>query len=113
MLDNPFVGHIALANKEEDYLERELEAINRLAQVYALAIQRKRTEDKLKEAYNKCERLVDKKTAELSKSSRERVFIRQAVTELNFQFLPVDSNLFTCIFSLQSKFKLFENNHKN
>jgi PAS domain S-box-containing protein len=77
MLDNQLVGQIALANKEEDYIERELEAINRLAQAYALAIQRKRTEDKLKEAHNKCERLVDKKTAELSKSSRERVFIRE------------------------------------
>jgi len=43
MLDNQLVGQIALANKEEDYIERELEAINRLAQVYAQAIQRKRT----------------------------------------------------------------------
>ncbi len=77
MLDNQLVGQIALANKEEDYIERELEAINRLAQVYALSIQRKRTEDKLKEAYNKCEMRVDERTAELLKSSQERIFIRE------------------------------------
>ncbi len=77
MLDNELVGQIALANKEEDYIEQELEATNRLAQFYALAIQRKRIEDELQKSHNECEMRVDKRTAELLESYQEKVFIRE------------------------------------
>ncbi len=77
MLDNELVGQIALANKEKDYIERELEAINRLAQFYALAIQRKRIEDALQKSHNECKRNVDERTAELLESYQEKVLIRE------------------------------------
>ena len=77
MLGNELVGQIALANKEEDYVERELEAIGRLSQFFALAIQRKRNEDALQESHNELERRVDERTAELLKSHQEEAFIRE------------------------------------
>ena len=66
------VGQIALANKETDFTEREVEAICRLAQFYALAIQRKRAEDALLKAHDELERRVEERADELSKSYDER-----------------------------------------
>jgi len=77
LLGDELVGQIALANKENDYTERELEAIDRLAQFYALAIQRKRIEDALQESHDELERRVVERTKDLIKSHDERAFIRE------------------------------------
>jgi PAS domain S-box-containing protein len=47
ILSEELVGQVALANKEENYTKRELKAICRLSEFYALAIQRKRAEEDL------------------------------------------------------------------
>ena len=44
LINDELVGIISLANSAKDYTERELRAINRIATLYALAIQRKRTD---------------------------------------------------------------------
>ncbi len=53
MLGEELVGQIALANKEYEYTKRDLDAILRLADIYALAIQRKRVEEALRESEEK------------------------------------------------------------
>ena len=50
MLGQQLVGQIALCNKVTDYTERDLKAILRVAEFYALALQRKRVEDALQES---------------------------------------------------------------
>ena len=77
ILANESVGEIVLANKDGDYTERELKAIGRFGEFYALAIQRKRAEAKLKKAHEGLERRVQERTAELRKSYEERAFIKE------------------------------------
>ena len=50
MLGDELVGQIALANKGEGYTSRDLEAVNRLAEYYALAIRRMRDREALQES---------------------------------------------------------------
>lgn len=49
IMSDAIVGLIVVANSENPYLERDLKAVERLAQLYAIAVQRTRTEDALRE----------------------------------------------------------------
>ncbi len=49
IMSGAIVGLIVVANSENPYLERDLNAVARLADLYAIAIQRTRTEDALRE----------------------------------------------------------------
>jgi signal transduction histidine kinase len=71
------VGQIALANKEGNYTEKDLAAITRLGEYYALAIQRKRAQDSLQKAHDALEVRVEERTAELRRLSSELLSIQE------------------------------------
>jgi diguanylate cyclase (GGDEF)-like protein/PAS domain S-box-containing protein len=49
LMDRNLVGLIAVANSEKLYSERDLEAVEQMAALYAIAVDRKRREDELRE----------------------------------------------------------------
>ncbi len=75
MLGDEVVGQIALANPDRDYTNRDLAAVRRLGEFFALAIQRKRAEKELENHREHLEELVRERTDELAAAHKR---LRQA-----------------------------------
>jgi signal transduction histidine kinase/DNA-binding response OmpR family regulator len=65
LLHDTLVGQVAVANADRDYTEQDLVIIKRLATLYAVAIQRKQTEEVLEELNATLEERVRQRTFEL------------------------------------------------
>jgi signal transduction histidine kinase/CheY-like chemotaxis protein len=68
VLEDRLAGQIALANKAEDYTDRDLDAVVRLGEFYALAIKQKKTQQELSRHRENLEGLVRERTGELEDS---------------------------------------------
>ncbi|MGD9223151.1 MAG: response regulator [Desulfobacteraceae bacterium] len=71
LIDGTLVGQVAVANADNDYTDRERKVIERLADLYAIAIQRRRSEEELQGHREQLEKLVKERTAELEASNKE------------------------------------------
>jgi PAS domain S-box-containing protein len=71
MLGDILVGQIALANSERDYAEHDLTLMQRLATLYAIAIQRNQAEEELQQAHGELEQRVEERTAELLQANEQ------------------------------------------
>jgi PAS domain S-box-containing protein len=71
LLNGESVGQIALSNSARDYTERDLDTVNRFAELYALAIQYKRAEEKIRKLNQELEQRVTKRTAQLEAVNKE------------------------------------------
>jgi PAS domain S-box-containing protein len=89
-LAGELVGQIALANKKENYTSLDLEAIRRLAEFYALAIQRARAEEALQQAHAELEMRVEKRTAELVEAYEKLKQSEKELRLLSAQLLTVE-----------------------
>lgn len=93
LVDGTLVGQIALANPSRDYSKRDLALIERLAALYALAIQRKRSEETLQRAHDELERRVEKRTARLKQEIKERKTTEKALRESEMRLRYLSSQL--------------------
>ncbi|HDT12809.1 MAG TPA: diguanylate cyclase [Candidatus Aminicenantes bacterium] len=73
IMEGTIVGLIVVANADNPYVERDLKAVERLADLYAIAVQRTRTEDALREMS-----LVD----ELTRAYNRRGFMTLAEQQI-------------------------------
>ena len=69
LVGEKLVGQIALSNPERDYDDRDLKLIESLADIYALAIQNFRTEERLRRNRDELEKSVDERTARLKETN--------------------------------------------
>ena len=83
LLGPRLVGQVAVANSERDYAERDLRLIERLAVLYALALERKEAEEALRESEERYRDLVERSPNAMAVHSQERVlFVNSAGVEL-------------------------------
>ncbi len=71
LLGSELVGQIALANPGRDYTDRDLQAVQRMGEFYALAIQTQRARTEILELNASLEQRVRERTQELEASNRE------------------------------------------
>ena len=76
MVGDRLLGQIALANADRDYTQRDLEVVERLASLFALAIDRRYTEQELRRAKDAAEQV----SAELAQLNRD---LEKAVERAN------------------------------
>lgn len=60
MIEDKLVGQIALANADHDYTKKDLELVERLADLYAIAINRELLEEKIRGSEEKHRKIVEK-----------------------------------------------------
>ncbi|WP_287155234.1 GAF domain-containing sensor histidine kinase [Candidatus Solincola tengchongensis] len=70
LMGGVLVGQIALANSERDYVSSDLEAVSRLADLYAVAVMRMWSERELDRYRNQLEEVVRKRTRDLELAVR-------------------------------------------
>lgn len=70
---NTLLGQVSLANATDGYTDRDLETVGRLADLYAMALQRLRYESELQQANELLEQRVRERTKKLVNEIEERV----------------------------------------
>ncbi|MEO5361001.1 MAG: PAS domain S-box protein [Nitrospirota bacterium] len=76
VIGDKLIGQISLANAERDYTDEDLNVITRLASIFALAVERKTMEIKLKELNTRLEAMVEEETHK--RQQQEQLLIQQS-----------------------------------
>ncbi|MBF0520197.1 MAG: PAS domain S-box protein [Nitrospirae bacterium] len=76
VIGDTLIGQIALANPEKDYTDEDLNIIKRLATIYAVAVERKRIEEQLKNLNNHLGAMVEEEIEK--RRTHEQMLIQQS-----------------------------------
>jgi CheY-like chemotaxis protein len=79
LIGDSLIGQLAVANSDRDYTEDDLSLMERLATIYALAVQRKWTEEQLSKTRDQLELLVAERTEKLSRAGK---LLRKSIENL-------------------------------
>ncbi|HEY3296317.1 MAG TPA: PAS domain S-box protein [bacterium] len=74
-LEGKLIGALCLINSDRDYTERDLVAIQRLGDVYLLAVQRMKSEEALRESEDRYRSLVETAPIPMIMSSKSRIIL--------------------------------------
>ncbi len=73
VIGDELVGQIALANAGEDYLEKDLKFVKRMANIYSLAVRHTRSQAELQLYADQLEEMVQERTQELEDAQQKLV----------------------------------------
>lgn len=90
LMGEELLGQVALANSEEPYTHRHMEAINRIAAMYALALLRDRAQAELLKHKENLEKLVKERTANYREAEQQlhyRSDFERLVLDISTRFI--------------------------
>ena len=90
MIGEELVGQIALANSNRGYTERDLKAVKRLVELYALAVQRRRIEGVLRESEAKYRTLFESSIEGIAITQGDRILAANRALLDTFGFETVE-----------------------
>jgi len=111
LIGETLVGQVALANAEHDYTERDLAVVERLATLYAITVQRARTEEALQKHRDHLEGLIRERTEELQitneqlQQNNQIQLVLNSLLQLSLEDVPFDEllkRIFDLILSISS-----------
>ncbi len=100
IIGNKLVGQIALANPQGAYTSMDLEAVKKIADLYALAIQRHQAQGDLFKYQKQLEKMVAEKIIELENKQAQYINIfdsaLDAILIINTKGRVIDANISAC-----------------
>ena len=95
LIDGQLVGQITVVNSSRDYTERDLKTLQRLADIYAIALQRQQADQQIQESEQQYDLIIN--------GINDAVMLFEVVDKKYFRFLKGNNTLFKMLGRLQEE----------